>query len=384
VQARVEELLVPLRERAARVDEEAAHSARSLADLAAAGVFGMLQPGHQGGLETSPVDFFRVVRAISGACTSTGWTAALLGIGTWHTALFAAAAQDDVWGTDVNTRVCSAHAPVGRLERVADGFLLSGRWRFASGVSESGWAILAAVEVDRDGRPVDFLSVLVPLVELRTAPSPGRGGLRGTDSHDIRAEAVVVPEHRTLRTFEVSELCTPGHQVNAGPLYRLPWGLMYAYAVMSPVLGAAEAGYRAFVEQGREQLRLSLGGSSLGDAASVRVSMARAASEIDAALLQTERNLVEAYRLAEAGASIPQSLRLRARRDQVRATERGVEAVDLLFRSRAWLTSPRSGPVERGWRDVHAARIHAANDVERAFGHFGGHELGLTVEDDLY
>jgi 3-hydroxy-9,10-secoandrosta-1,3,5(10)-triene-9,17-dione monooxygenase len=32
-------------------------------------------------------------------------------------------------------------------------------------------------------------------------------------------------------------------------------------------------------------------------------------------------------------------------------------------------------PIQRAWRDVHAARVHAVNDTERGLQMYGAHEL---------
>lgn len=383
VHRRVEELLPVLAERAVESDREARLVHASVDDLAAAGAFALLQPHRYGGHEASPVEFFRLVRRVSSVCVSTGWVLGSLGVAAWHVGLFEEAAQDEVWRDRVNTRVCSAHAPIGRLRRTGDGFRLSGSWRFASGAEVSDWVVLAAVEVDRDGRPLDVFHVLVPRADLRAVVSTAGGGLRGTGCLDLSTNGLDVPAHRVVRTFDVAHLRAPGRTVNSGALHGMPWGLMHTHAVTAPVVGAAQGSFWALREQGREVLRLSLGGTSLDEGARLRSGLGRAGTDIDASVLQTERNLEEAYAAALAGRAPDLRLRLRARRDQVRATERCVEAVDLLFSDRHRLSVRRGGPVERAWRDVHAARIHVGNDGGRAYDLYGAHELGLGVEDDL-
>jgi 3-hydroxy-9,10-secoandrosta-1,3,5(10)-triene-9,17-dione monooxygenase len=107
------------------------------------------------------------------------------------------------------------------------------------------------------------------------------------------------------------------------------------------------------------------------------------ASEIDAAVLQMDRNIGELYQAAAAGEEIPMELRLRTRRDQVRATERSLAAADLLFKTAGGNSLRRGNPIERAWRDVHAGSVHVANDVERTLALYGKGAFGLTVEDNL-
>ncbi|MYR72180.1 MULTISPECIES: 3-hydroxy-9,10-secoandrosta-1,3,5(10)-triene-9,17-dione monooxygenase oxygenase subunit [unclassified Streptomyces] len=379
----VRALLPAIGERAVAADENRRIPEGTIGELAGAGVFRMLQPARYGGLEAHPADFYRVVREISAVCCSTGWVASVLGVHPWQLGLFPRRAQDDVWGEDPDTRISSSYAPVGRLTPVDGGYELTGRWSFSSGCEHAGWALLGALVVGAEGRPVDFLTVLVPRRDYRIEDVWDVVGLRGTASNDILVDAVFVPAHRVLRNYEQAQLRGPGQQVNQGPLYRLPFGTVFTSAITAPVIGAVSGGYASYVSLMKERVRLSLGGGRFAEDPFAQVAIARAASDIDATVLQMDRNLRELYELAEAGKDIPVELRLRARRDQVRGTERAVAAIDLLFKTAGGTSLRRGNPVERAWRDAHAGSVHVANDVERALAMYGRGAFGLTVEDNL-
>ncbi|MER7311785.1 MULTISPECIES: 3-hydroxy-9,10-secoandrosta-1,3,5(10)-triene-9,17-dione monooxygenase oxygenase subunit [Streptomyces] len=379
----VRALLPAIGERAVAADENRRIPEGTIGELAGAGVFRMLQPARYGGLEAHPADFYRVVREISAVCCSTGWVASVLGVHPWQLGLFPRRAQDDVWGEDPDTRISSSYAPVGRLTPVDGGYELTGRWSFSSGCEHAGWALLGALVVGAEGRPVDFLTVLAPRRDYRIEDVWDVVGLRGTASNDILVDAVFVPAHRVLRNYEQAQLRGPGQQVNQGPLYRLPFGTVFTSAITAPVIGAVSGGYASYVSLMKERVRLSLGGGRFAEDPFAQVAIARAASDVDATVLQMDRNLRELYELAEAGKDIPVELRLRARRDQVRGTERAVAAIDLLFKTAGGTSLRRGNPVERAWRDAHAGSVHVANDVERALAMYGRGAFGLTVEDNL-
>ncbi|MFD5811181.1 MULTISPECIES: 3-hydroxy-9,10-secoandrosta-1,3,5(10)-triene-9,17-dione monooxygenase oxygenase subunit [Rhodococcus] len=383
VLTKVRELLPSIAERARSVDETRRVPDQTVQDLAAAGVFRMLQPARHGGLESNPVRFYEVVRAISGACGSTGWVASILGVHSWHLALFDARAQDDVWGQDESTLLSSSYAPVGELVPVEGGFELSGSWRFSSGCEHASWALLGALVVGAEGRPVDFMTVLVPRTDYRIQDVWDVVGMRGTASNEITVEKAFVPHHRTVRNYELAQLRAPGHKVNPGPLFRLPFAAIFTTAVAAPVIGTVAGCYEQYLSAMRDRVRLSLGGGRFAEDQFAQVAVARAASEIDAAILQTDRNIRELYELAVAGEPLPTSMRLRVRRDQVRGTERAVEAIDLLFKTAGGNSLGRGNPVERAWRDAHAGSVHVANDPERALALYGRGVFGLPVEDNL-
>ncbi|MEV0594677.1 3-hydroxy-9,10-secoandrosta-1,3,5(10)-triene-9,17-dione monooxygenase oxygenase subunit [Nonomuraea cavernae] len=379
----VRTLLPRFAERARSTDEERRVPEETIRELVDAGVFRMLQPKRHSGAESDPVEFFTVVREISAVCGSTGWLVSVLGVHAWQLGLFAEAAQDEVWGDDPDVLVSSSYAPVGRLTPVEGGYRVSGRWRFSSGCEHASWALIGGLVVGEQGRPVDFMTVLVPRAEYVIEDVWDVIGLRGTASNDILVEDVFVPDHRAMRNYEQAQLRGPGQKVNTGPLYRMPFGSMFTTTITAPVIGMAAGCYRSYVTAMRDRVRLSLGGGRFAEDPFAQVAVARAASEIDAAVLQTDRNIRELYEHTVRGEPIPMELRLRARRDQVRATERALEAIDILFKTAGGSSLSRGNPIERAWRDAHAGSVHVANDVERALAMYGKGEFGLSIEADL-
>ncbi|WP_119729220.1 3-hydroxy-9,10-secoandrosta-1,3,5(10)-triene-9,17-dione monooxygenase oxygenase subunit [Thermomonospora amylolytica] len=376
-------LLPGIAERARTVDEKGRIPAETIRELTDAGVFRMLQPARYGGLEGDPVAFYRAVREIAGACGSTGWVTAVLGVHPWQLALFPDEAQREVWGNGPDVLLASSYAPIGRLAPVEGGYEFSGHWGFSSGCEFADWALLGGLVVGAEGRPVDFMTVLVPRADYEIRRVWDSMGLRGTASDDIVVERAFVPAHRAMRNYDQAQLRAPGCKVNTGPLYRMPFGTIFTTTVATAVVGAVEGCYHSYVEAMRDRIRLSLGGGRFVEDQFSQVAVARAASEIDAAILQTERNVREMYEHALAGTRIPMELRLRARRDQVRATERAIEAIDILFKTAGGNSLRRGHVIERAWRDAHAGSVHVANDAERALAMYGRGEFGLKIEDNL-
>ena len=379
----VRTLLPTIADRAREVDESGHVPAESVTELQQAGVLKMLQPKRYGGSEGDPVEFYEVIRAIAGTCGSTGWVASVLAVHPWHLALFDQRAQDDVWGENTAELLSSAYAPVGKLAPVEGGYELSGTWRFSSGCEHASWALLGALVFGAEGRPVDFMTVLVPRTDYRIKDVWDAVGMRGTASNEITVTKAFVPEYRTIRNYETAQLRGRGQKVNSGPLYRLPFATIFTSAVAAPIVGIVAGCHESYLTTMRERVRLSLGGGRFAEDQAAQVAVARAASEIDAAILQMDRNIRDMWDLVRAGEELPMWMRLRARRDQVRAAERSLEAVDLLFKTSGGNSLTRGNPIERAWRDAHAGSVHVANEPERALALFGRGAFGLTVEDNL-
>ncbi|MFI6365309.1 3-hydroxy-9,10-secoandrosta-1,3,5(10)-triene-9,17-dione monooxygenase oxygenase subunit [Nocardia sp. NPDC050630] len=380
---RVRDLLPAIRERAADTDLQRRVPVASIGELTEAGVFRMLQPSRFGGDEASPVTFYEVIRTIASACPSTGWVSSVLGVHPWQLALFPLQAQEEVWGEDSDTLISSSYAPTGRLTPVDGGYEVSGRWSFSSGCDHAQWAFLGALAPDEHGNPKDYLTILVPRNDYRIDDVWHVVGLSGTGSNDIVIEKAFVPHHRAYSATEQSQLRGPGQEANPAALYRIPFAGVFSNTITAPIIGAAQGAYEAHIERMRERVRLSYGGQKVAEDAFAHVRVARAGSEIDAAILQMEHNIGEQLRYAEAGEEIPYEVRLRTRRDQVRGTERAIQAIELLFDNSGGHSIRKPNPIERHWRDAHAGSVHVINDVERALAMFGRGEFGLPVEDRM-
>ncbi|WP_234790883.1 acyl-CoA dehydrogenase family protein [Mycolicibacterium wolinskyi] len=356
----VRALLPSIADTAADVDRAGAVDPEVLLALHDAGYFTMLQPARFGGLQARPDSFLTVTRELSAACASTGWLAGWLAVNSWHLALFDDRAQDEVWGADPRALVATSYGPTGRLERIAGGFRLSGRWNHCTGIGQASWLLAAALLVAPDGSAEDFLVALVPRSDYTIEPTWNGLGLRGIGADDavVPGAGVEVPAYRTFGFVSTDQLAT------LPPLYRLPQPTLYSHTGTMPLQGAA--------------LRL-LAGVPPGPALDP-IEMAR--SGVELSMLQIRRNLTDLMDSVESGSGPDSDLILRSRRDQVVASERAIQAVQTVVRN------PPPGfdeaLAERLWRDVQTARNHVASNVDQVLSVVGRFAYGLRVDDLLW
>jgi 3-hydroxy-9,10-secoandrosta-1,3,5(10)-triene-9,17-dione monooxygenase len=382
VLAGITELLPVLRQRAQEAEDGRVVPAESMKALTETGFFRLLQPASFDGLEADPVTFYTAVRLIASACGSTGWVASVVGVHPWQLALFPPQAQEEVWGADPAARMSSSYAPTGKATTQEGGHQLKGRWSFSSGCDHASWVLLGGIVLNDEGKPVDYRTFLLPASDYRIDDVWDTIGLRGTGSNDIVVEDAFVPEHRSLSFTDVTRCACPGQQVNPGPLYRVPFGSIFSYAITTPIIGMATGAYAAHVEYQRGRVRASYVGQKAAEDPYGQVRIAEAAALIDDAWWALERNMTELMAHSRAGEKIPLPLRLRIRRDQVTGTGQAIRAVDLMFENSGGRALKVGTPIQRFWRDAHAGRVHAINDPERALSMFGRGEFGHDVPPD--
>src|SRR5262249_16379226 len=95
--------------------------------------------------------------------------------------------------------------PVGRAERVAGGYRLSGRWQFGSGTTHCDWVASGAFtyrhgppEPSPAGDPHDAPIMMVPRGQVELLPTGRAPGLAGSGSCDYTVSDVFVPEEHTF------------------------------------------------------------------------------------------------------------------------------------------------------------------------------------------
>jgi alkylation response protein AidB-like acyl-CoA dehydrogenase len=79
------------------------------------------------------------------------------------------------------------------------------------------------------------------------------------------------------------------------------------------------------------------------------------------------------------GGDITVKDRLRFRRDQVRATDRAIEAVNELYRLMGSSSIQKSSELERYWRDLQVASTHVCNAREVCYLAWGLEAFGGPI-----
>jgi len=317
-------------------------------------LFRLYIPQALGGLETDPITSMRVVETVAAADGAAGWTLMIgMTYGVWA-ALLPEATAREIYGAP-DAVVAGALRPSGRARAVEGGYVVSGRWSFASGIQHATWwnggcIVAADAEGARGAGATDETRlVFFPAREGRLIDNWDVGGLRGTGSHDYAVDGLFVPETHTL------SLDAPPRV--DGALYRLPLQALLDSTMATVPLGIARTAIDALVE-------LAQGKTSAGFAArpaerpSVQADIGRAEAALRSARAWLYESVEEAWAEVQAGRTIAVEHAAMLRLARAHCASAAATAVDLAYGAGGGSSIYAACPLERCFRDVHTLSQH--------------------------
>jgi len=366
------------RERAQQTEADRRVGDDMIERMRQADLFRIMQPRAYGGLEYGFDVFAQVVVAIARGCGSTGWVYGLLASHQWLIACFSKAAQDEVW-QDRTALAAGTYAPVGQAVAVDGGYRLSGVGSFCSGCDNAQWQLLGGM-IPQPGAAATPGFFLLRRADCVIDDNWHTMGLAGTGSKNIVARDVFIPAHRTLAFAELTDATAPGMRANPNPLYRQSFLAVLPITIVSPVLGMAEGALADFLAMaGARTTRGAVAGGNrrMAELTTVQMRVAEASACIDAARLLMFRDLAQAFEIAARGDPISVDVRLRNRRDQAFCVRLLVAAIDALFLAAGGQGLFLEQPLQRAWRDAHAAASHISLNWDSTGSMYGQFMLGL-------
>ncbi|HEY2538339.1 MAG TPA: acyl-CoA dehydrogenase family protein [Stellaceae bacterium] len=381
--ARAETLVPVLRERAAEAEELRRLPDVTIADLHDSGLFRMLQPARVGGSELPFRSLYELSAVIGQGCGSTAWVLANLAAHHWLLGMWHPEAQEEIWGESPDSLISSALIFArGRARPVPGGYRLTGRWPFSSGIDASTWNMFGAIVADEETGQSEPRMFLLPKCDYTVIDTWQVIGLSGTGSKDAEVSDVFVPAYRTLSTERIRGGPNRGSELNPGSLYRLPAVSLFGFAIAGVSLGIARGALSHFSETTRTRLS-AYTGRNIADFTNIQVHLAEAAALADAAEAIVLRDCGEATRITEAGIVPSLEQRARYKRDGAFAASLCTRAVDLLFSATGGGAIYARNPIQRAFRDVHAANAHYNLNWDVSGAIYGRVALGLPPDAPL-
>lgn len=308
------------------------------------GVLWLTVPAELGGVDASPTEVLDVVADVAYADASIGWLLIALHTETARAAVeleHGAAAR--IFSADDAPLIAGPAAPIGTAQRTADGLVVSGSWKLASGLPLASH-VRVSVQVEGEAQAV---VVLLPKDELTVVDNWNVLGLRASAGLDFSCADVLVRE----------DLVTHGTTLRGGRFHHLSPALTIGLNQAAWAFGVGRRMLDELVSHAAERTELS--GAAFGDEFYVELGRAEARLRSSRALL--DEVWAENEAIVEAGSLPEQQITLShlAHSHMVR-TAREIGQLIHRFAGPAVI---RDGVLQRFFRDVHAGMLHRGSSA---------------------
>ncbi len=332
-------------ERAEKLRALPGDAVRTLREM---GIFWLKTPDEFGGTLLTPLEFCDVMEELGYADTTTAWVT-MVGNGGTGTAAG--------WLPDEGARrVFAAGRPpplivgvpraAGTGRPVAGGYLVSGRWTFASGIAHADWLLAGFQATGDDGRA---MVGVVPKAEAEVIDTWQVAGLRGTGSPDFRMDEVFVPAELT---FERA-----GGATRREALFRQEEHVFLSNEIPPLCVGMARRALDDMTGLAGGTARFP-GGSAISERAVFHAELGRAQTKVRAARLVHREAVGAAWEAALAGTGASDAAHAALTAASVFAAETCAEVITDLFRYGGGRVLSLSSPMQRHLRNALGARQH--------------------------
>ncbi|MDW3182757.1 acyl-CoA dehydrogenase family protein [Roseobacter sp.] len=310
------------------------------------GVYRAFVPKRFGGDEKSPADFCRLIEDIATADASAGWVASF-GVSATYLSTLPPETYAKIYGKNPDTVFAGAMFPPQAAKSVDGGYEVSGQWPWGSGVVGADLAG-AGIKVEDQSTTLPLIAVM-PKSKIEIVDTWNTVGLRGTGSHDIKADKVVVPREWT---FIRGSKPTMDDRV-----FRYPSMALASQVLAVVALGAARAALDFLHESGSR--KSVTGAPKPGARPYLQTEYAKAKGVYLGAQALFYDTLEEAYEELEHNDKVSHDTHIRLRLVASKAARDGAEAARMAFALGGSTVIEEGHPLVRHMLDAAGVAQHA-------------------------
>ena len=291
--------LADLLEQEAVAAEELRRLTPAVLDAAgAAGLFSMVVPATWGGADADLRALVDVTRTLARGCPASAWTLSFLIMHNWLLTRFPQQLQADVFGTAPGYGLVAAPlAPTGTARTATGpngeaGWVVTGRWEWATGVRHADRVMVTCVEERDDALALRFC--VLPIGQVAVEDVWFTSGMCATGSDTVVVDEVFVADHATLPAERLLEapVASDAHAAGSGPagsgpagsgLAGLPVMAVLALVAAAPAVGAAERAVNEYRERLRGRVLAYTFGDKAAEQPAAQVRLGTALADLRAA-----------------------------------------------------------------------------------------------------
>lgn len=348
----LDRLLCAVREQRESFSENQQVSADVVRLMREAGIYRAMVAKRFGGDEMSPASFLRLIETISQVDGSSGWVASF-GFSAVYLSALPLPTLEKMYANGPDVIFAGGIYPPQRAVPVDGGLEVSGRWSWGSG-STGADLIGVGIKVENGANSGPYaglpLIAVMPADKVTIERNWDVNGLKGTGSHDMVVDKVVVPEEWTFVRGGASSLDTP--------LYRYPSMPLAAQVLSVVALGTARGALDCLIEMAGGRTSIT-GAPTLADRAYLQADLAKAEAALRSARAFFYEITEEAYDTLVAGDDLSIETRALLRLASTQAARVGADVAQAVYRLSGTTGIATNHPIARHLQDAMVVPQHA-------------------------
>ncbi|APZ50558.1 acyl-CoA dehydrogenase family protein [Salipiger abyssi] len=320
----------------------------------AGGLEKMTLPRSYGGSQATTREQLEAYATLAEADASASWVACIYNAVGHMICAFGDQAIEEVLASD-KPRSAGVFAPSGKGRRTEGGYLVTGRYAFASGQHHAGW-IFAPMMPEEGGPPI---ACLIPKDAFEVEDDWHVSGFIGTGSNAVRLPETFVPDHRTVPFMDIVHGKGRPSSVSEDPYYRQPFvPIMCAVSTGTP-LGLARKALRLFKERIGKRGITYTSYSKQSEAPVTHLQLAEATAKLDQAEFHAARltGIVDEHMAT--GAAWDMETRVRCRSDIAWTIKLAREVCEIVELGSGASAIHLKDPLPAILRDIRTISVHA-------------------------
>ena len=308
-------------------------------------LFRLLLPKPYGGEELEPALFFETISAIAEIDSSTAWCVCQANGVAMTAAFVEPEVAQNIWGRDPHAVMAWGPGKADFVEK-EDGFVLSGRWQFASGSRHATWLGGRTPMTLPDGKTV-FRVFLFPAKEAEMIEIWDVLGLRGTGSGGYSVKYLFVSKDYTA---------TPGLDVEEriydAPIYWMPSDVHQAIGFTGVAIGIARGMLDQFKEIATEKKPYRMT-NRLCDNALIQSDAAISEARLRSARAYMLNEATECWEDVLSKGKLTEESNMRLRLASTHCIHEAKSVADIVYDAAGATAIFKGHLLERHFRDIH-------------------------------
>lgn len=150
-------------------------------------------------------------------------------------------------------------APIGQIEKVEGGYLVSGKYNFVSGIKYAGWVGVGALLQKEGSTEKTMAGFVINTKDIQIIENWDSMGLRGSGSHTIIVDKVFVPDDLVIDLQEMGHKREPDFEDYDEDYlyYNAPFHPAFFVGFPAMSIGAAERALDEFKKASQGRVRMS-------------------------------------------------------------------------------------------------------------------------------